>query len=107
MSTQELTPEAKTGAICKTCKGDMLHVDGCEPFILIHGCKQYSRVKVGDAGDMYENGNADTRCTDCGARYGHYHHYGCDCENCPVCDDQLIFCDCDLRVIHKKRRAKR
>ena len=90
------------GAICMVCKGDMLKVDGCKPTVFIHGDKQYPRVKVGDAGDFYENDNADSRCTDCGAKHGHYHHDGCDCERCPVCEAQLLSCDCDLRVTYKK-----
>jgi hypothetical protein len=35
------------------------------------------------------------RCHDCGIIEGELHHIGCDCERCPVCDDQLISCECD------------
>ena len=100
MPKRSLTPEVNKGAICKVCNGNMLTANGCKPFEFIHENKQYSRFKVGDAGDFYENGNADTWCTDCGSKHGHYHHPGCDCEYCPVCGDQLLFCDCDLCVTY-------
>ena len=102
MPKQKVTPEVNMGAICKVCKGDMRKVNGCKPTTFIHGGKKYPRVKVGDAGDFYEQGNADSRCTDCNAKYGHYHHDGCDCEICPVCDGQLLSCGCDLRIMSLK-----
>ena len=80
-------------AICNVCKGDMSKVDGCKPSPIRYQGKQYTRVKVGDASDFYEDGNAKTRCTDCGAKHGYYHHDGCDCERCPVCDG-LLCCGC-------------
>lgn len=89
------------GAKCKICKGDMSKVTGCKPSVFIHNGKRYERVKVGDAGDFFENGNNDTRCGDCGAKHGYYHHDGCDCERCPVCGSQLLSCGCDLRVANK------
>jgi hypothetical protein len=76
----------------------MREVDGCKPLIALHVCKQYERVKVGDAGDFYEQGNAEMRCSDCGAKFGYFHHFGCDCEMCPVCGGQVISCECDIRL---------
>jgi hypothetical protein len=35
------------------------------------------------------------RCHDCDALPGHYHHPGCDMEECPRCHKQLIGCDCE------------
>ena len=86
------------GAICKTCNGNMLVVDGCTPSVFICENKRYERVKVGDYGDFYQDGDADTRCTDCGAKFGYFHHDGCDCERCPVCGGQLLTCECELYV---------
>lgn len=86
------------GAICKICNGDMLKVNGCKPSTFIFEGRAYSRVKVGDAGDFHEDDSTDSRCSDCGAKYGYYHHEGCDCERCPVCKGQLLSCECELQI---------
>lgn len=82
------------GAICKYCKGDMLKVDGCIKVDIIRKGKMYEPIKMGDPEDSYFLDDEDTRCGDCGAKMGQYHHVGCDCEICPVCGGQLIGCDC-------------
>ncbi len=33
-------------------------------------------------------------CPDCGAGLGQFHHWACDLEQCPACEDQLYSCDC-------------
>ena len=89
------------GAICKTCNGDMLKVDGCKPCVFICEGKRFEPVRVGGNGDFCENCDEDARCHDCGAMYGHYHHDGCDCERCPICGNQIISCDCDISISYK------
>ena len=97
-SKQGTVVESSSGAVCPVCKGNMLTADGCKPSMLIHGDSRYERMKVGCAGDFYESDGAAAQCTDCGAKHGHYHHQGCDCEYCPICRGQLLFCGCDYRV---------
>jgi predicted amidophosphoribosyltransferase len=71
---------------------------GANPPAIICDGKKYERIKVGEAGDFYEDGNADTLCTDCGAKYGQLHRRGCDCEICPVCGGQLLTCGCNIKL---------
>jgi hypothetical protein len=35
-------------------------------------------------------------CHDCGVIAGQFHHPGCDVEECPLCNRQLLMCDCDV-----------
>ena len=92
------TVSAEHGAVCEFCDGNMLVVDGCKSFPIHRYGKRYERIKVGGEGDFFEESDTDARCGDCGAKYGHYHHPGCDCERCPACGNQLISCDCAFEL---------
>lgn len=35
------------------------------------------------------------RCHDCGVKFYHIHHNGCDMERCPKCGRQFISCSCE------------
>jgi hypothetical protein len=79
--------------ICKACHQDMAdcekedgNVTCLVPVIEIDG-HQYRRSK-------YHFGEEWGRCHDCEIKHGGIHHAFCDVEKCPVCDDQLISCDC-------------
>ena len=74
----------------------MSRVDGCKPFLFNAGGKKYSRIKVGAEGDLYANENIDSRCTNCGAKHGYFHHIDCNCERCPICGGKLLTCVCVL-----------
>lgn len=38
-------------------------------------------------------------CHDCGAKIGEFHQPGCDMEECPFCNDQLISCGCGYDIL--------
>lgn len=82
-------------AKCEVCEREMLTANGCGRS-LISIKRIYQRVKVGDPGDFFEGMSRDTRCGDCNAKMGYFHHWGCDCERCPACGGQLISCDCEV-----------
>lgn len=80
-------------AICKGCGREMLTTNGCGVSSLIVDGKRHKRIKFGSVNDLFPDQRG--RCGDCGARRGHFHHVGCDCERCPACGHQLLSCDCN------------
>ena len=82
-------------AKCPLCNKEMLTANGCSGKWIFANGKKFKRIKVGDPGDFFEGDPQGTRCGDCGAMVGYFHHWGCDCERCPSCGEQLIGCDCE------------
>ena len=74
-------------AKCEDCEQEMLHSKSCDfDMIRING-ETYKRNTVYHDVNEY--------CHDCGILNGGVHHMGCDMERCPICDGQMIACDCD------------
>ncbi len=96
----DLPVEEPTGTICPDCNRGMLVADGCTKSTIMIRRTRYLRLKYAseqralfgreDDGTV----KAGKRCHDCGAKTGHYHHLGCDVEECPHCHNQLISCGC-------------
>lgn len=89
-------------AKCGYCHQEMLTANGCTVESLLLDGKRYLRIKVGASGDAAEKITIasqadDYRCCDCGAKWGHYHHLGCDMETCPKCGGLLLACDCECQ----------
>ena len=71
--------------------------------------KTYKRWPVGKAPrdkGLLDEGESkeDYICHDCGTEWGYYHDLGCDMEQCPICKDQLGFCE--HKVLFKDRGKK-
>jgi hypothetical protein len=96
-------------AICKYCQQEMNGAAGCVkmPVRTIEG--NLDPIPYGSeqqhppaASGQHHHGvllGSPPRCHDCDVLAGHYHHPGCDWEECPRCHGQLIGCDCDPKTI--------
>ena len=86
-------------AKCEICGREMLTAKGCVADYVFCNGKQYKRLRYGEEGW----GEPGQRCPDCGALYGHLHHWGCDIERCPCCGGQMLGCECDDVYIEVER----
>ena len=82
-------------AVCKVCKREMLTARSCGVGKVFVGGHRCNRIRFGAVGDLLVGIPDKTRCDDCGAVKGGFHHWGCDVERCPVCGRQLLSCDCE------------
>ena len=78
--------------VCKKCGGHIGSTCGCRSRTFRYKGKQIKRIKVGHAGDTFEN-NPNVRCSECLAQYGIWHHWNCNKEKCPICGEQLMLCE--------------
>lgn len=93
---------AEGGAKCECCGERMLRADGCLIGKIHIDGKVYDRIKCGAYNDFIPNIGKDERCHDCGAKGGYFHHWNCDSERCPVCGEQLLFCDCNYVYVEHR-----
>ena len=71
---------------CEACGRVIGQSDGCTWGHILCDGKVYKRNRYWESDE----------CPDCGAKFGQFHHLGCDMEICPICGMQLLGCDCDL-----------
>jgi hypothetical protein len=74
-------------AVCKDCNQPMVG-NGCTYDLIHNKGEEWHKRSLEHWCDPGQN------CGDCGAPYGKIHHFGCDVERCPVCQLQLISCEC-------------
>jgi hypothetical protein len=70
--------------VCDNCEREMTTADGCIAVPVSVNGEELDPVEW----------DGESRCHDCGAMPGGYHHPGCDMERCPSCGGQLIGCGC-------------
>lgn len=89
-----MPPVDERGAQCQDCNRYMRVADGCIVDRLQKSDgKFFERIRYG-MDHLKDNVKNPIRCHDCAATLGHFHHFGCDWEECPVCEGQLITCGC-------------
>lgn len=82
-------------AICTFCQQEMHDQLGCivETFDDFSDGIRRARVRFGHE---QESINA-TNCPDCLVPVEHFHHPGCDIEQCPCCANQAVSCSCSVQ----------
>jgi len=85
---------AKIGALCKECRCGMKESDGCLQLPIPMKDGRVLKPILHGKEERADWGADGKRCHDCGAKVGHYHHPGCDVEECPSCHGQILGCEC-------------
>ncbi len=80
-------------AICIYCGNDMIYGTSCTEASIRIGGLDYPPVRCGEE-TGYRFAEVTERCGDCGVPKGAVHHHGCDLEQCPACEAQLLSCGC-------------
>jgi hypothetical protein len=78
-------------AVCFWCNADMTAAISC---IIDAFHRNGVRFDMVAYGDEYGRATSGERCADCGVVGGGWHHVGCDLQQCPACDRQLLSCGC-------------
>ena len=82
-------------AKCECCNREMLKAAGCiDKYIRYADEKDFVRIRFGKE-RRFGGETATGRCPDCNVKAGHFHHPGCDIEECPRCGQQLLSCSCN------------
>ena len=77
---------------CEFCGGRIGSTVGCRTRTFHFEKKLYHRIKVGDSFDDFVDKHI-TRCTECYAQKGRWHHWKCKKERCPICKNYLVRCE--------------
>lgn len=81
-------------SVCTSCDREMKTATGCDVAKLDDFADGVVRARI-KFGDELLVVPGEEPCPDCGVHRGQFHHPGCDQEQCPRCERQLIgACDC-------------
>ena len=78
-------------AVCSWCFAEMMTAQSCTVDAM-H--RQGVPVPMIPCGREFGWPPATMRCGDCGVARGGWHHPGCDMQQCAVCGEQMLSCDC-------------
>lgn len=81
--------------ICSYCREKLPSLESCTFKAIRYGPNTLPRIRFGD--EEYDWGS--WKCPGCGVLLGGYHHENCSCEICPMCGEQVIFCDCETDFV--------
>jgi hypothetical protein len=79
-------------SICQECDREMLSAASCTISELHIDGVALPLLPYGRDGSALSG--PPSRCGDCGAGWGGFHHLGCDLQRCPRCRAQLLGCGC-------------
>lgn len=65
-------------------------------FVVDNNGNRFQRIKY--YSNMLDDNRLYRYCGDCCAVDGEYHLFGCDIERCPQCGNQLLSCDCQMKL---------
>ncbi len=80
-----------TIGVCEWCSQPMKPPVSCSVTSIIFAGVWFDRIPFGSERYYYE----DIQCHDCGVTVGQIHHGNCDVEECSICGEQFLSCDCD------------
>lgn len=87
-----MQPAAQTynGVMMSVERIKLLEAAQASPKFIKRNGTEHPRLRYGDES---EDVGADSGlCSDCGARKGQYHAFGCERECCPLCGGQALDC---------------
>jgi len=77
-------------AVCSWCEREMTTASSCTAVVLHRDGTPIRMIPWGKEPGW----SARARCGDCAAKPGGFHHPGCDVQRCPLCEGQMMSCDC-------------
>src|SRR4051794_19519550 len=89
---------AASSSTCPGCGREMSPPQPCGVTTLLYDDGEpRQRIALGDeSADWWVGNPPHTACHDCKVVTGQIDHIGCDMEQCPKCQEQLLGCACEI-----------
>lgn len=79
---------------CRHCGQEMNAAPGCTVAVEEGFADGIARTRIPYGYEFKPPYHYPRPCHDCGAHFGHFHHPGCDMDDCARCGGQLLSCGC-------------